>query len=189
MNAPLDEPFGQVDVNAALVADEAALATRRRSLLNDDEIVHLTLKPSLWYVAIASARVVAATAALAVALAIYVGNQWTTASATLFLGLIAAALLRVAVAALHWASRHYVLTNRRVLRCSGVFSVRIFDSPLIRISQIRLIHKPYHRPLSLATIQMRLTDDKRGEINWEHVVRPTDVYETLIRAVRRAQSE
>lgn len=189
MNAPLEEPFGQLDANAVLAADEAALATRRRGLLNDDEIVHLTLKPSLWYVAIASARFVLGTAILAVVLAIYARDEWTTAGALCFVGLLLAAIGRIAVAALHWASRHYVLTNRRVLRCSGVFSVRMIDAPLIRISQIRLIHKPYHRPLGLASIEMRLTDDKRGALGWEHVARPTDAYETLIRAVRRAQSE
>lgn len=184
MTELLKPPVWHVDAGA--VALDEAVAARPR-ILDGDEIVQLTLKPSLWYVPIASLRVVAACVILALLLVVIVRNQWTLLSAILFAAFVLTALIRIAIAALHWASRVYILTNRRIMRCSGILSVRVSECPLRRISDVSLHARPHHAWLGLGTLRITPADVHAPPLDWQLVARPADVLETVRRAVRRAQ--
>ena len=98
------------------------------NLIGADEKVILAVKPSLWLIAFFSFRTVVIAAVVAVIL--------TLSSPRLNLGRWAgyaiqfcalAAIARLAFALLQWASRTYVLTDKRIIRIRGVFTIDIFQ--------------------------------------------------------------
>jgi uncharacterized membrane protein YdbT with pleckstrin-like domain len=125
-------------------------------------------------------------ALLAAALALGGGVAWNPATQIAFNAVIAAAVLRAAIGSLQWASRLYVLTNRRVLRFSGVFNVRVVECRLARVQAADLRITPPQRVLGLGTIRFAAADDGR-EILWDQLAHPREVHEIAVRAIRKAQ--
>jgi uncharacterized membrane protein YdbT with pleckstrin-like domain len=176
-----------VDVTPAATVEEAPAA--RIELLDEDEIVELSIKPSLWFIAIVSARLVVAVVALATIVAIA-----TRGSASLLAGYIVpvtvlAVVLRIMIASLQWASRVYVLTNRRVMRFSGVLNVKIAECRLKQIGGTNLRLEFMQRVLRLGSICMTPAGEGQETIIWDHVARAGEIYAKLIRAIKRAQSK
>ncbi len=163
---------------------KAALA----ELLDGDEIVQLSIKPSPWHVAIVSARFVGVMGCLAgVAAAFGVNAGWTALASLAFSAGLVAAVARIAFGSLQWASRLYVLTNRRVMHFRGVFAVRVTALPLARVSEATLRSRWYESVLRLGSIRVATSDAGGGHMNWVHVARAAEVHELLLRAIRKAQ--
>lgn len=176
-----------VDANPAATVEEAPAA--QIELLDQDEIVELSIKPSLWFVPIVSARVVVLVGAVAaVATVVMRGSSPVLAMYVVPLAVLAA-LLRVVIASLQWASRVYVLTNRRVMRFSGVLSVDIADCRLARIGRTNLRLTTVQRGLGLGSICMSEAEDSEPAIVWDHVAKAGEIYAKLIRAIKKAQSK
>ena len=118
-----------------LVTSLAALLSRH--ILRDGELVLLILKPSLWFIVIGAMRFSAV-----VLIGIIAAKLWMHPVASLRAAEFGAFLIaaRVMWAVLNWMGRLYVLTDLRVLRLSGVFSVDIFDCPLRKVGEAR--HAP-----------------------------------------------
>lgn len=173
---------------------EASVATLEKPraaaipLLDGGEIILFSLKPSLWYVAIVSARPVLLTSLAAAAVAYASRDGWTTLGSVMFVALVIATITRIMLAALQWASRLYVLTNRRVMRFKGVFNVELLEASLLQVQQTDLNIAWYQRWLRLGTIRMQTRCRDAERIVWAHASRPAAVYHTLIRAIRRAQN-
>ena len=173
-----------VDASPAATIDEARAA--RLELLDGDEIVELSIKPSRWFIAIVSTRWVLIVGVVAAGIAIATRDSGTVYVIPLA---VLAALVRVVVASLQWASRVYVLTNRRVMRLSGVLSVNIADCQLTRVGGTNLRLGATQRLLGLGSICITPAGEKREPITWEHVARAGEIYAKLIRAVKKAQSK
>jgi membrane protein YdbS with pleckstrin-like domain len=152
-------------------------------LLDDDEIVQLSLKPSLWFIPITSARVVVVFLGLALALALLGSGPQATAAVVVAL---LAAITRVGFASLQWASRLYVLTNRRVMRFSGVLRVRVAACPLTRVGEATLHIAGYQRLLRLGTIRIRPEGAAGDPVTWSHLARPEPIHQIVTQAIRRA---
>lgn len=178
----------RAEADAVIGLDEAPVAAVQ--LLDGGEIVEFSIKPSLWFILLSSLKVVVAALAMAAGVAIIAlsGDGWTQRSAVFFAGILFVALVRVLIGSLQWASRVYVLTNRRAMRVSGVLDVSVVDCPLARISAAHVRMTISHRLLRLGTIRMTPADDRLPTVNWEHVARPAMIHERLVRAIHRAQS-
>ncbi|MBI5863700.1 MAG: PH domain-containing protein [Planctomycetes bacterium] len=178
----------QADVKAALPVETTPVAAL--AMLDGGEIVELSIKPSLWFVAFAAARVVivAQVAAAAVAIVAVGGGGWSRTAASLVALFELLALLRGLVASLQWASRLYVLSNRRVMRFSGVLNVSLVECPLVQIAEAHIRLGFWQRVLRLGTIRMTPTNSRLPTVNWEHLAAPAHILEKLVRAIRRAQS-
>lgn len=164
-----------------------AAAKRPLEVLDDDELIELSLKPSLWLIVLSSWRVLAVAALLA-GVAWGLGNRGDTSAGALFYIVLAATgVLRVAWAALAWASRHYLLTNRRVMRCDGVMQGEVDACPLRRVRQVRVVQDVRPRGLGLATIRIISDHDDARTIDWTHLAQVDEVFPIIARAVKRSR--
>ena len=57
---------------------------------------------------------------------------------------------------MQWASRVYVLTNRRIMRIRGVFSADLFECALVKIIGSKVVAGPHERVLRLGTIRFNV---------------------------------
>src|SRR5205814_751109 len=119
----------------------AALLTGH--VLQDGEMVLLVCKPSLWFIVLSSLGWAAAVAILLVAAKIYDAKLPGHNAVYVEIGLMVLAG-RVMWAVLQWMGRLYVLTDLRILRLDGVFSVAIFDCPLRKIARTRIVRSEEH---------------------------------------------
>ncbi|MCK4342336.1 MAG: PH domain-containing protein [Phycisphaerae bacterium] len=157
--------------------------------LDGDEIVQLSIKPSLWFIPLVSFKWVLAMALAGAVLAVALRGGWTREGFIAFQVVVGVAVLRVAVAALQWASRLYVLTNRRVMRFMGVLNVDVVECPLAKISRADLKVAWYQHLLRLGTIHMSPAASKATVIVWEQLAHSAEIHERLLRAIRKAQSK
>jgi membrane protein YdbS with pleckstrin-like domain len=169
-------------------ASRAASHERAASVLQGNEIIELSIKPSMWFIVIKSARIVTAMVAFSLGIAILAHGHWPPSAVTAVSLTLCIAVLRVGLATLQWASRLYVLTNRRVIVFRGVFSVEADDLLLERIGQLTLDVAPYQRVLGIGSIIMRSADDDPAARRiWKHVANPGEIHRKLCRASEEAQ--
>jgi len=163
-----------------------AAKTAVRVELDGDEIIQLSTKPSLWFIPLVSLNVLGGLAFVAAALAVAMRAGSLAPSVIPFQVLAGLAGLRLGIATLQWASRLYVLTNRRVMRFRGIFAVDFVECRLTKISAVDLQWAWYGRVLRLGTIRMQPLQQPTA-LHWEDVARPQEIHEIVLRAVRKAQ--
>ncbi len=151
-------------------------------LLDGGEVVILAIKPSPWFVLIRSLRWLACLAVLALVIQRF--PQATMANQAL----IVAAIVVIALGALQWVSRLYVLTNRRVMRFRGVLKVEIFHTPLENLTGATLSVAPYERLLRIGTIYFDGPDLPSPSTRWVHLARADEVHRTITETLRRAHN-
>ena len=185
------EPFPTTTAEAPPLVKMTPVATAKAAakleMLGGDEVIQLSIKPALWFIPLVSLGWIVGVAVLVVALATGVHGSWAREGLFACQALIGVAALRLAIATLQWASRLYVLTNRRVMRFTGVLSVRVAECPLARISAIDLQAPPYGRVLRLGSIRMQPVDTSLPAVTWDDVAHPHEVHEILERAIRKSQ--
>jgi len=174
----------QIDLGTVAL-DEARPAAL--SVLDQGEIIELSIKPSPCYVAIVAARFAVVALAVAAIGMVLLQTRGLPQAPYVVAAAILAAIVRVGLASLQWASRVYVLTNRRVLRFSGTLHVRVAECPLARISAVEKSQASYQRLLGLGSIRMQPADERESMV-WNHIARPEEVHSIVFRAVQRAQS-
>lgn len=159
-------------------------------LLDGGEIVHLAIKPSPWFVLLVSLRWVLVGIAIMVLsmmedLPIPFTSKWYLYHLGLWM-----AVGRLAWGMLEWVSRLYVLTNRRVMRIRGVFSVEVFTCSLDRIQNTYITLSVSERLTRTGTVtfQTAAAGGAGGAASWRVISRPLEVHEQLREAVRRAQN-
>ena len=174
-----------VEATPAVTSEEAVASTIQ---LDGDEIIQLSIKPSLWFIPVVSLRFVAAAGLLAAAVAFAMRGSGADLGWRIVQLLVILAIVRLALAALQWASRLYVLTNRRAMRFRGVLSVDVSECPLAKISEPELCVAAYQRGLRLGTIRMHPAAAELAQVEWEQVAGASEVHELLVRAIRNSQS-
>ena len=168
----------------ARVSSLAALLTGH--LLQNGEIVLLVCKPSLWFIVLTSLRWAAVIAILLVAAKIY--DQKLPANNALYVEAGVFVLAgRIMWAIVQWMGRLYVLTDLRILRLAGIFSVDIFDCPLRRVARTRIVYTTRERITRLGTIEIIPGDEKIPVAQWQMVAQPLVVHDQIIAAVNRAK--
>jgi len=157
-------------------------------VLGDDEVVLLAVKPSGWFVLLASwpvlicAAVVAAVAGLAQG-AVRMG----LAAEGVYLLCLAVGLLRIVVASFQWLGRVYVLTDRRLMRIRGVIKVDVFQCLLRQVTQTSLSATRGERLFGLGSLLFAAEGADPGEAAWINLARPEEVRKTVDEAIRRAR--
>ena len=159
-------------------------------LLREDETVILAIKPSAWLIVFFSFRTVLI-AGLAVAAAIPLAGifeMFTYGPHIVYIAQ-AIALGRVGFAVLQWLSRTYVLTDQRVIRVRGVFTVDIFEADLTRIQNTFMVLTFPQRILGLGNIAFTTAGTGLVEAVWRHTRKPLEVHHQIIDALRRATTQ
>jgi hypothetical protein len=154
-------------------------------MLRDGEIVLLILKPSAWFIVFNSIRFAAAALLGVLAVAC-----WDRLPSRNFHFCIEAAVFivagRVMWAVCQWMGRLYVLTDHRILRISGVFSVDVFDCPLRKVARTLLSYSTKERLCYVGSIEIHPRDEAMPVGVWQTIRRPAEVNEAIIAAINRA---
>jgi len=153
-------------------------------LLREDEKVVLVFKPSRWLIAFFSFRAVVTV--LMVAIMVLFAGEWLglgiwTRVMVVICGV--AIVLRLALGLLQWASRVYVLTDARVIRVRGVFTVDIFQCEIEKIQNTFMVLTVMQRILSLGHIGFSTAGTGGVEAVWEHVREPLKIHEQINRMI------
>ena len=155
-------------------------------LLDGGEIVILAIKPSLWSVVFLSARWWIAM------LMVIVSAGWLRRfvpgldAETIAQAAAMVILVRMGFAVLQWVSRLYVLTNRRVMRLTGIMNVDLFECSLQRIQNTYLTLTWYERLTGVGTISFATAGTSGVEASWTHVNSPLELHERVRSAIHRA---
>ncbi len=169
-------PPAQVE---ALVAEE---------LLDDGEAILLTVKPSGWFVLLASAPVLAIF--FVAAAGAYLGAQTlpgTLPWQTIFFICVGCGVARLVFACMQWVGRLYLLTTRRVLTIRGVFSANIYQCPLRDICATDLSAASIEKVVGVSSLMMLDGSDQILE-TWPCLARGEEVRRYVDQAIRRNRS-
>jgi hypothetical protein len=176
---------------ATATADAPAAATSlatllTRHILRDGELVVLILKPSFWFVPLSSIKFIAAVLIFMIAAKVFDEhlpyNPFVYVETGVFL--IAARLMW---AIQQWTARLYVMTDLRILRIAGVFNVSIFDCPLRKVAQVRLVSNLRERICGVGSIEITPQDETCAPGVWQTIAKPQDVLDIVQSAVRKAK--
>ncbi|MBN1492279.1 MAG: PH domain-containing protein [Phycisphaerae bacterium] len=156
-------------------------------LLDGGEVVLLAIKPSLWFIPFVTIRWLIGLV-LVIVLAPRLGAALPWADSALAIKAAAAlAAARVGFAVLEWASRLYVLTNRRVMRIRGIFNVNLFECSLLKIQNTNIRLTWYERFFGLGTILIATAGTGTIEAEWLNIAHPLEVHEQIRAAIHRAR--
>jgi hypothetical protein len=173
---PVRAPF------ATTAIEDPGVPLFAASMLEPAEIIVGVFRPSMLWIAFRSLRWLLAVCCVAV-LAITLGalEPW---SGTVLQLATAIAAARVAVAAAEWASRVYVLTDRRVLRRRGVLAPTVYSANLNALRRVELLQEGADRALRTGTITFSTRSEGTWEAAWVMVPRAREVLE-LVESARR----
>lgn len=154
-------------------------------LIRSDETIIFAIKPSLWYVVFDSVNWLLAGLCLTAAASF--GAELVNLSEPQFMSAVLAALsLRIGLALLRWASRFYVLTNRRIVRVRGVTKPDIYECPLVEIRN-SMVNTNFPEALTgLGTISFVATNPSDCIFYWSAVSNTDNIHEQIRKAIKRA---
>jgi len=159
-------------------------------LLDGGEIIILAIKPSLWFIVFTSIRWLAAMVVVILLsgwLGGWLGGRLHFSSTLIVQGAAVLAAARVGLAVLQWVSRLYVLTNRRIMRLTGILNVDLFECPLTKIQNTYLTLAWYERLTGVGTISFATAGTGGVEASWLNVNNPLELHERVRSAIHRAQ--
>jgi len=177
--------------NATTGVSQADLAGHLTSivpahLLDDGEQVILAIKPSMWFIAFASARLVGLIVLIIAGMRFFHIEIGYSIQQRIYQFAIAIIILQLIIAFLQWMSRLYVLTDRRVMRIRGVFNVDIFEAPLHKIQNTFLTLAIHERLFGLGSIFFTTAGTGGIEAAWQNINRPLEVHEIVRDAIRKS---
>ena len=155
--------------------------------IDDDEIIILLLRPSLLYVGLSSLASLTIIAVVTLTLALMaIRITWMPWSepAAYALGVVAAAG-RVLWQCVEWWGLVYVLTDRRVMRRSGVLRVTVFDAPLRNIQHTSVFQPLRERLFSLGSIGFATTGSDVFDAFWVMIRQPFAVHKVVMETIER----
>lgn len=166
----------------------SSLATLFTShILQDGEIVLLILKPSAWYILVSPMRFLAAVLIFVIA-GVLLGGRLEGKNLLYFIDIgIFLITGRLMWATLQWMGQVYVLTDRRILTLSGIFTIDVFDCPLRKVARTRIAYTTRERVFRLGTIQIIPTADDMPDSHWQMVAKPTEVHEMLVATINKSK--
>ncbi|MBN2375947.1 MAG: PH domain-containing protein [Sedimentisphaerales bacterium] len=154
-------------------------------LISEDETVIFAIKPSLWLIVFSSFRTVVIALGISLA-AMLLSPILRDLSKNIIEICGAIALVRLGYAVMQWVSRSYVLTNRRVIRIRGVFTIDIFQCALNKVQNTFMTLNLPQRFLGLGNIEFTTAGTGGIEAIWRHLRHPMQVHQQLIQALNVA---
>ncbi len=162
--------------------------TMAADLVGGDEIILLSIKPSVLYIALSSAGWLMAIAIVALLMAYAARLTWITVPwSDLQAGLVGAtgAVLRLGWQTLAWWNTAYILTDRRVLAVHGVVRRVVLQSPLRNIQHIAVVMSLRERIFGLGTIAFATAGSAGYVAAWEMIERPAETHRQVVEACDR----
>jgi len=169
-------------------ASEPAVAQAAERLLADGEVIVLALKPSGWFVLLASLPVLLL--ALAAAAGAFVAGarlEGRLIERVIFLACAAAGVLRLLAAMMQWHGRLYVLTNRRVIRLAGVLREDLYHCPLRLVRQVFLTATAGERLAGAGSLVFETDGEGPPGTTWACIPRPTEVRRIVEETIRASR--
>lgn len=152
--------------------------------LRHGEVIYLAIKPSLWFILLSSMKFIAAALIVTIAANVYDG-----ASAHRSISYWGAALFvifgRLTWATLQWMGRLYVLTDQRIIRVQGVFTIDVFDCPLRRVARVDVLRSTRERIFRLGTMHITPAEQSLPLAQWQMVRKPDEIHAEIIDAIER----
>ncbi|MBK8267789.1 MAG: PH domain-containing protein [Planctomycetes bacterium] len=158
-------------------------------LLDGGEIVHFSIRPSPWFVALESMRWFAF-AGMLISMALWGVIDVNYRDYVIKLAILIAGS-RMLWASLEWVSRMYVLTNRRVMSIHGVFRAELFECALDRIQSTQVTANVGEKMVRAGTVSfqpMQAEGVLGGMHSWRTVARPHDIHDKLRHAIERSRN-
>jgi hypothetical protein len=184
--------MGEAAPNAATVPPDLVRAMVPGEILQEDEIILLLTKPSLFFIFYTSFFFIAVTLVLG---AMAAQSAWLVSATSLsprFVGLIVVLLClgRLMWALLVWTSHIYMLTNRRIVTIKGVINVHMFQAQLRKIQKTELYRPLGQRIFSTGTIAFSTAAAAATiDSTWVMIARPIETHEQVVAAINKAQSK
>ena len=85
---------------------------------------------------------------------------------------------------LGWFNRQYILTNRRVMQVSGIFSKEVVDSSLEKVNDVKMSQSFFGRMFGYGDIEI-LTASELGANLFKHIGDPVRFKTTMLNAKER----
>lgn len=153
------------------------------SVLQEDEIVLLLVKPSLWFIVLSSLRFILIVLLLAVLTVrlldvFFVAQQVAVGAVLLVTG-------RLVWALLVWTSHIYLLTNRRIVTIKGVVNLAIYQASLRKIQRTTLYRPLIERLLGIGTIGFATAATTEFDSTWIMIPKPLQTHEQIVAAIQR----
>ncbi|HUT57466.1 MAG TPA: PH domain-containing protein [Phycisphaerae bacterium] len=155
-------------------------------LLDDGESIVLAVRPSGWFVVLASWPIVVPAVLAGVGaylLAVWLSVGLPYRGIAMFCG--AAVVVRVIVACFQWLGRLYLLTNRRLMWIQGVMRFDVRQCPLRNVRAIHLSAGVGERLLGLGSLLFLTAGEEAPAGAWINLARPVKVRQAIEEAVRR----
>lgn len=156
-------------------------------LLQPGETVILLLKPSVLFVPLASIHSLITIALVTFFLA-WLDRRFPQLPGDdhllIALGVLCG-IVRLLWQVLEWATRVYVLTDRRIIRRRGVIRVSVFECPLANVQQTAVLQSLRERVCFLGTLCFATAGAASFIALWEFVARPFEVQRTVAEAIDR----
>lgn len=153
-------------------------------VLRDGELVLFILKPSLWFIVFNSLAFALVVSFVAAALAL---TDRRTHDQFYFEAALFVISGRVMWAVLQWMGRLYILTDQRVLRITGIFSVEIFDCPLRKVVRARMVSTAREKLVGVGSIEIIPSDEAIPSAIWQTISQPKEILDRLRAAIARAK--
>ncbi len=192
LQAQSDRKTDAAQVARLLNTDISAIPVEQAStllpaeLIQEDEVVILLLRPSLWYIPLASFGSLVFIALITFMLAYMSRLPWVNWSDLLAFGFgLALASLRLSWQALEWYSRVYVLTDRRIIRRMGVLRVAVFETQLKNIQHTSIFRSMRERIFGLGSIGFATAGSDVFEAFWEMINRPFAVHRIVVKTIEK----
>ena len=183
---------GDASPDAGAVAPALVRAMVPEEILQEDEIVLLLTKPSLFFIFYTSFFFLAVTLVLGALAAQSLPLLTATGLSSSVVGLVIVlvCLGRLMWALLVWTSHVYMLTNRRIVTIKGVINVNMFQAPLRKIQNTVLYRPLGQRIFSTGTIGFSTAASAGAvESTWVMIARPLETHEQVVAAIHKAQSK
>jgi hypothetical protein len=158
-----------------------------RSILQDGEIIILTLKPSLLYIPFSCLRFCAVVLILMIASKLWLAHAVYYPSRSLIEAGTLILLGRLTYATLQWMSKLYILTDQRLVSIAGIIAADVFNCPLRKVARTRLVYTLRERLLALGSIEIIPMDEALPIHTWQMITHPRDVHKQIISAMNRAK--
>ncbi len=167
------------------IARSAAAGLVPEAVVRGDEVIILAVRPSIWFIPLRAVPGIAMAVVIVAGLwgyEKYTGGIPYAVAAVVFTAGFLWGGMYIAIAALRWISRLYVLTDRRLLTMQGGWKPDVFECPLVRISDVVVVHYGAERLLGTGSLAFTVEDNPYARPDWIHL-RSAD---EIAREIRRA---
>ncbi len=170
------------------VSHEMIAAVVPEHLLQQDEIVLILTKPSLWFIVLTSFRFILTTVLLGILTVQLLERFWVLSPLTpqtVAVVTVLVVLGRLIWGLLVWTSHIYMLTNQRVVTIKGVINVHVFQAPLRKVQRTALYLPWVMRILGIGTVGLATAATTGFDSTWVMIGRPLQTHEQVVAAINK----